>query len=70
MRVDLSQVKTEFVEVRDRRQALAPPPFIQDRALWARAIEVFKRARSCGQLPGEPFVVLTNVYRSLGGDFR
>lgn len=70
MRVDLSQVKTEVIHVRDRRQALQAPPFVLDRKLWDRAVAIFKQARARGQLQGEPFVVLTNVYRSIGGDFR
>lgn len=69
-RVDLSRVRTEFVEVREKRADLAAPPFVQDRKLWDRAVSIFRDARRKGQLPGEPYIVLTNVYRSIGGEFR
>lgn len=66
----LAGVQVEIVNVRDRRTALDPPPFIDDKRLWARAVERFLAARRRGQLPGEPFLVVTALYRELGGDFR
>lgn len=83
--VDLSQVELEFAHLRkgritydaggrsttvDRRAALAKPPFADSARLWAKAVEFFLAARGRGQAPGEPFIVVTNFYRQLGGGFR
>ncbi len=83
--VDLSRVEVEFAHLRkgritydaggrsttvDRRAALAKPPFVDSARLWARAVELFQLARARGEAKGEPFIVVTNFYRQLGGGFR
>lgn len=83
--VDLTQLTTEFWHARgreitletggrattmERRASLAPPPFVDDKRRWARAVDFFQRQRSCGRAQGEPFIVVTNIYRQLGGGFR
>lgn len=83
--VDLSQVDLEFAHLRrrsitydaggrsttvDRRAALAKPPFCDSAILWNRALEFFYAARGRGEAKGEPFIVVTNIYRQLGGGFR
>lgn len=54
----------------DRRAALAKPPFADSALLWSRAVEMFLRARAAGTAKGEPFLVVTNFYRQIGGGFR
>lgn len=54
----------------DARAALHKPPFVDDARLWDRAVESFFALRGRGQAPGEPFIVATNIYRQLGGQFR
>jgi hypothetical protein len=54
----------------DARAALVRPPFCDDRLLWDRAVEAFYLLRSRGQAPGVPFIVVTNIYRQIGGNFR
>jgi hypothetical protein len=83
--VDLSAVDVEWAHVRgrrvtyeaggrsttvDRRAALAKPPFADSAKLWARAVELFMIARGRGEAKGEPFIVVTNIYRQIGGGFR
>lgn len=54
----------------DRRAALAKPPFADSAKLWAQAVEMFFRARAAGAAKGEPFVVVVDFYRQIGGGFR
>ena len=83
--VDLSAVDVEFAHLRrgsitldaggrsttvDRRAALAKPPFVDSGRLWARAVELFYAARARGQAKGEAFLVVTDIYRKIGGGFR
>lgn len=83
--VDLSGLQTEFWHKRgrhitldtcsrattvERRAALSPPPFVDSKRLWSKAVEVFQQLRGRGLAAGEPFIVVTNVYRQLGGGFR
>jgi len=65
----MRQLPMEVVDVSHRRKVmLEPPPFVDDRKLWARAVEYLRINRA--KLPGEPFLVAARVYRQLGGDFR
>ncbi len=83
--VDLSRVEVEFAHLRrgsitydaggrsttvDRRAALQKPPFADSAKLWTKAVEFFYAARARGGAKGEPFIVVTNIYRQLGGGFR
>jgi hypothetical protein len=54
----------------DRRAALQKPPFADSAVLWAKAVELFYAARARGEGKGEPFIVVTNMYRQIGGGFR
>jgi hypothetical protein len=83
--VDLSRVEIDFAHIRrdriefersgrtttiDKRSQLACPPFATDKRTWSRAVELFIQGRELGQLRGTPFLVVTQLYRQLGGDFR
>jgi hypothetical protein len=83
--VDLSKLEVEFAHLRkgrityeaggrattiDRRAQLDCPPFVCSRKLWTVAVERFHQGRARGQLRGTPFLVVTQLYRQLGGDFR
>lgn len=83
--VDLSKVEIDFAHIRggriefdhggrtttiDKRSQLACPPFATDKRTWANAVELFVTGREHGQLRGTPFLVVTQLYRQLGGDFR
>jgi len=54
----------------DARAALHKPPFVDDARLLDRAVAAFFELRGRGQAPGEPFIVVTNIYRQIGGQFR
>ncbi len=83
--VDLSKVEVEFAHLKrgrltyeaggrsttiDRRAALEPPPFVDSKRLWSKAVEIFTQSRARGLAKGEPFIVVTNFYRQIGGGFR
>lgn len=83
--VDLAQVDIEFAHIRrgaieyaaggrtttiDKRAALAKPPFADSAKLWARAVELFFQARGRGEAKGEPFLIVADIYRKIGGGFR
>jgi hypothetical protein len=83
--VDLSRVDVEFAHIKggrlqydaagrstviERRQQLDRPPFVASAQLWARAVDTFHQLRGRGQARGVPFIVVVNIYRQLGGDFR
>lgn len=83
--VDLSKVDVEFAHIKgkrlhydaagrstviERRQQLDKPPFVASAQLWARAVETFHATRARGGARGVPFIVVVDIYRQLGGDFR
>jgi hypothetical protein len=83
--VDLSRVDVEFAHIRngrlrydaagrstviERRQQLDKPPFVASAAMWATAVELFHAERARGGARGVPFIVVVDIYRKIGGDFR
>lgn len=83
--IDLSRTEVEFAHMKkgrihydaggrtsviERRQQLDPPPFVDSKALWSRAVARFHALRSSGRARGVPFIVVTNIYREMGGGFR
>lgn len=63
-------IKVEVVNVRNRREVmLERPPFCKDAHAWRAAVGLVRDQRRRGVLRGEPFLVATNYYRQLGGEF-
>jgi hypothetical protein len=63
-------VKVEVVNVTNRREVmLERPPFCTDGNAWKSAVDRVRDMKRNGQLKGEPFLVATEIYRQLGGNF-
>jgi hypothetical protein len=63
-------MRVEVVNVRDRREVmLERPPFCKDGVLWRQAVDQVRNLKRRGVLRGEPFLIATNYYRQLGGEF-
>ena len=64
------EMKIELVTIHDRREVmLERPPFCKDGDTWAEAVSRVRRMKNRGTLKGEPFLVATQIYRELGGEF-
>lgn len=63
-------MRVEMVTVRDRREVmLERPPFCLDANAWREAVNRVRTGIRSGAMKGEPFLLATNVYRQLGGQF-
>jgi hypothetical protein len=63
-------MRIELVTVRDRREVmLERPPFCKSGETWRAAVDRTRDMRRAGTLKGEPFLVATQIYRELGGEF-
>jgi hypothetical protein len=65
-----ARMRIEMVNVRSMREVmLERPPFCKDGVLWREAVARVRDLKRRGVLRGEPFLVATNIYRELGGEF-
>lgn len=63
-------MRVELVTVRDRREVmLERPPFCLDGDIWREAVNRVRAGLRSGALKGEPFILATNFYREIGGQF-
>ena len=63
-------IRVEIVNVKNRREVmLERPPFCKDGNAWAAAVNKVRDMKRAGTLKGEPFLVATQFYRQLGGEF-
>jgi len=63
-------MRIEMVTVRNRREVmLERPPFCLDGHAWREAVNRTRAGLRAGTLKGEPFILATNIYREIGGQF-
>jgi len=63
-------MRVEVVTIRDRREVmLERPPFCKSGEAWRHAVDRVRIMKRRGTLKGEPFLVATQIYRELGGEF-
>jgi hypothetical protein len=63
-------MRVELVNIRDRREVmLERPPFCKDGNVWRDSVNRVRRMKNRGTLKGEPFLIATQIYRELGGEF-
>jgi hypothetical protein len=63
-------MRVEVVTVRDRREVmLERPPFCKSGETWREAVNRTRAGIRAGTLKGEPFLIATDIYRQLGGEF-
>jgi hypothetical protein len=62
-------IKVEVVNVNKRREVmLERPPFCTDGHAWKAAVDRVRDMKRAGA-KGEPFLLATQIYRQLGGQF-
>lgn len=62
-------LKVEIVNVKNRREVmLERPPFCKDGKTWAAAVNRVREMKRAGK-KGEPFLLATQIYTQLGGEF-
>lgn len=62
-------VKVEIVNVKNRREVmLERPPFCKDGSVWKLAVDRVREMKRRGA-KGEPFLLATQIYTQLGGQF-
>lgn len=65
-----ARLRVELVTVRDRREVmLERPPFCKNGDTWRAAVNRTRDGIRAGTLKGEPFLIATDIYRQLGGEF-
>jgi hypothetical protein len=62
-------IQVEIVNVKNRREVmLERPPFCKDGQIWKAAVDRVREMKRAGA-KGEPFLLATQIYTQLGGQF-